>query len=228
MDLSDQPDAVDFYFDPICPWAYQTSLWMREVRAATGVRIRWRFFSLEEVNRPEGKKHPWEREWAWGWSLMRVGALLRRKDPDLLDAWYERIGRAFHEQGEPVFERERAEAHVAAMGLPAATVAEAIEDPTTHDDVRADHDEVTGAHGAFGVPTLVFSDGGVVFGPNVVPAPTGDEALRLWELVLAWRRFPHLYELRTPKTAADHRHIATVFEPYLRARRWQTIQHHVD
>ena len=72
--------AVDFHFDPMCPFAYQTSLWIRDVREQLGITVNWRFFSLEEVNRAEGKKHPWEREWSYGWSLMRIGALLRRTD----------------------------------------------------------------------------------------------------------------------------------------------------
>ena len=74
-----------YYFDPMCPFAYQTSLWIREVREQIGLTVNWRFFSLEEINRVEGKKHPWEREWSYGWSMMRIGALLRRQDPALLD-----------------------------------------------------------------------------------------------------------------------------------------------
>ena len=66
----------------MCPYAYQTSLWIREVRDRTGLEVNWRFFSLEEINRAEGKKHPWEREWSYGWSLMRIGALLRRQGMD--------------------------------------------------------------------------------------------------------------------------------------------------
>jgi len=62
---------VEFYFDPMCPYAYQTSLWIRDVRRQNGLTIDWRFFSLEEVNRPEGKKHPWEREIGYGWTPMR-------------------------------------------------------------------------------------------------------------------------------------------------------------
>ena len=72
---------LDFHFDVMCPWAYQTSRWMREVRDLTGLDVRWKFFSLEEINRVEGRKHPWEREWSYGWSMMRIGALLRRDDP---------------------------------------------------------------------------------------------------------------------------------------------------
>ena len=99
------PDArpgaftVDFHFDVMCPFAYQTSIWMRSVRDHLGLTVNWRFFSLEEVNRVEGKKHPWERDWSYGWSMMRIGALLRRTDMAWLDAWYARAGRALHEEG---------------------------------------------------------------------------------------------------------------------------------
>ena len=62
----------------MCPYAYQTSLWIRDVRRQNGIDITWKFFSLEEINRPEGKKHPWERSVAYGWTPMRVAAFLRR------------------------------------------------------------------------------------------------------------------------------------------------------
>ena len=75
--------SVDFHFDIMCPYAFQTSLWMRDVRDQLGLGVQWRFFSLEEINRSEGKKHPWEREWSYGWSMMRVAAFLRRIDPEL-------------------------------------------------------------------------------------------------------------------------------------------------
>ena len=73
-----QPDTIEFFFDIMCPYAYQTSVWIREAQAQVGFNIRWRFFSLEEVNREEGKPHPWEREFAYGWTPMRVAAWLRR------------------------------------------------------------------------------------------------------------------------------------------------------
>ena len=99
-----RPTRVDFHFDVMCPFAYQTSKWIREVRSLLAERgeelhIDWKFFSLEEVNRVEGKKHPWEREWSYGWSMMRIGALLRRNSMDDCDRWYERAGRALHEEG---------------------------------------------------------------------------------------------------------------------------------
>jgi hypothetical protein len=102
--------AVDFHFDPMCPFAYQTSVWIRDVRAQLGITVNWRFFSLEEINRVEDKKHPWERDWSYGWSLMRIGALLRRTDMSLLDRWYGEIGHELHTAGgkphDPVVARQ--------------------------------------------------------------------------------------------------------------------------
>jgi 2-hydroxychromene-2-carboxylate isomerase len=217
------PSTVDFHFDIMCPYAYQTSLWMREVRDTAGVEVRWRFFSLEEVNRQEGKKHPWERDWTYGWSMMRIGAYLRRSSMDLLDQWYATAGRALHVEGRKPHRPEVAEELLAEMGLDPGSVAAAIADPTTGDEVLAEHLSVV-EKGGFGVPTLVFDDGQALFGPVLVDPPTGADALALWELVTGWLEFPHLYELQRPKSRTDIDAIVKAFAPYLEARDWFSVQ----
>lgn len=219
-----QVDHVEFYFDLMCPYAYQASIWIREVRARTGLDVSWRFFSLEEINRLEGKKHPWEREWSYGWSQMRVGALLRRQSMDLLDRWYELMGKAFHDEGVATQEPVEHARLLGELGQPPDTLDRAIADPSTHDDVRHDHDHVVDTYGAFGVPLLVLPDDRPLFGPVVAPPPRGDDAMRLWELVVGLSEFPNFYELKKPKSAEDRSTIAELFEPYLRARSWKTIQ----
>ena len=216
------PTTVDFHFDVMCPYAYQTSLWMRDVRDQLGLTVNWKFFSLEEVNRVEGKKHPWEREWSYGWSMMRIGALLRRTDMALVDAWYAITGKALHIDGHKPHDPAVARHLMAELGLDPALVDQAIADPTTHDEVRAEHQRVVDAQG-FGVPTLFFPDGQCLFGPVLIDPPTGEAAVRLWNSVTAWLEFPHLYELQRPKTPADQRAIATAFRPYLEARDWVSM-----
>jgi predicted DsbA family dithiol-disulfide isomerase len=216
--------AIEFFFDPMCPWAYQTSVWIRGIRAERDLDIRWRFFSLEEINRPEGKRHPWERPIAYGWTPMRIAALLRRTDNELCGRWYEACGRALHEDGQRPYREDVARALLAEIDAPADTWENALADPTTHDEVRVDHDEAVAKYGAFGVPIIVFETGRAVFGPVVVPAPRGEDALALWDLTEAYSRVEGLYELKTPKTQADLSTIASVFSPYLTAREWQTIQ----
>jgi 2-hydroxychromene-2-carboxylate isomerase len=223
----------------MCPFAYNASVWLREVREQTGITVNWRFFSLEEVNRAEGRKHPWERDWSYGWSLMRVGALLRRSDMALLDAFYERTGRELHERGGKPHDPEVARALLAEIGANPAVLDEALADPTTHDEVRADHQRVVDA-GGFGVPTLFFhgvpddpsllrvpgvpeSDGQRLFGPVLIDPPTGVRAVRLWQTVTGFLEFPNLYEIQRPKSAADQAAILTAMQPYLTGRDWVTV-----
>ena len=153
-----RPTDVDFHFDVMCPWAYQTSLWMREVRDQLDVTVNWRFFSLEEVNLVAGKKHPWEREWSYGWSMMRIGAVLRRESMDLLDRWYAAAGKALHVDGNRPHHPDVARHLLEQIGADPAIVDLSIDDLTTHDEIRAEHQRVIDA-GGYGVPTLFFPDG---------------------------------------------------------------------
>lgn len=220
--ISEEPRSVDFHFDPMCPFAYQASLWIREVREQTGLCVNWRFFSLEEVNREAGKKHPWERQWSYGWSLMRIGALLRRRDMAELDAWYGAIGAALHRDGRKPHDPEVARQLLEEIGLDSSLLDEAISDPTTHEAVKADHDRITRS-GAFGVPTLVFGDGQMLFGPVLKDPPAKEQALKLWELTKGWLEFPHLYEIQRPKSRKDVLEIVDSFQPYLAGRDWESV-----
>jgi 2-hydroxychromene-2-carboxylate isomerase len=217
------PDTtvVDFHFDVMCPYAYQTSKWIRDVREQLEITINWKFFSLEEINRVEGKKHPWERDWSYGWSMMRIGAMLRRDSMADLDAWYERAGRALHEDGNKPHEPDVARHLLAELGLDPGVVDRALADDTTHDEVRDEHQRVVDS-GGYGVPTLFFGDH-CLFGPVLIDPPTGDAAVRLWHAVTAWVEFPQLYELQKPKTKTDEAAIVTTFKPYLEARDWVSI-----
>ena len=214
-------ERVAFHFDVMCPWAYQTSRWIRSVRHETGLEIDWRFFSLEEVNRVEGKKHPWEREWSYGWSMMRIGVVLRRQSMDLVDAWYERAGRALHEEGHKPHDPAVARHLLTEIGLDPDIVDDALSDPTTHDEIREDHARVIEA-GGYGVPTMFIGDH-CLFGPVLLNPPSGDDAVELWDAVRVWAKFPELYELQHPKTARDAQRIAETFRPYLEARDWVSI-----
>ncbi len=215
---------VDFHFDVICPWAYQASIWIREAAAVRDLDVTWRYFSLEEINREPDAKHPWERPWSYGWSLMRIAVRLGRDDPGLVGDWYAAAGKALHVDARKVHTLQGSEAVLAEMRLDPALAGEAVGDPTTNEAVLGDHQRVVNA-GGFGVPTLFFGDSGAVFGPVVAPAPTGEAAGQLWDLVTRWQDFAHLYELQRLKSAADRDHIAAAFAPTFAARDWRSVQH---
>ena len=216
--------VVDFHFDVMCPYAYQTSKWIRRVRDQSDLTINWRFFSLEEINRREGKKHPWEREWSYGWSLLRVAAYLARTDADAVDRWYGATGAALHEQGRKAHNPETAAELAAEIGLDPGVVQAAIDDTSTHDDVLADHRRVVDA-GGYGVPTLFFPEYNdhCLFGPVLIDPPEGEAAMRLWRAVTAWLEFPDVYELQQPKTRYHEQRISQSFDTYLNARDWVSI-----
>lgn len=217
--------SVDFHFDPMCPFAFHASRWIRHVRAETGIDVDWRFFSLEEINRRDDQQqqqlHPWERDWAYGWSLMRIGALLRRESMDLLDRWYAATGHLLHIDGGKPHDPDVARDLLVRLGLDPGLLDAALADPTTHDDVRADHDRVVAA-GGFGVPTL-FVLGTPLFGPVLVDPPEGEAAVRLWNMVTEMLEFPRVYELQRVKGPADAAAIGEALAPYLRGRDWQSV-----
>lgn len=226
--MIERPQSVEFFFDIMCPYAYQSSKWIRVVRKETGLDVRWRFFSLEEINHVEGKKHPWERDWSYGWSQMRIAAWLRRgvgggDGNEQVDQWYAAMGQAFHEDGRKTYVPGVQREILAEIGFDPSVVDDAIADPTTTDEVLADHTFVVGTHGAFGVPTIVFPGGHAIY-QQIVPAPPDEDAVDLFDLVVAFNRFPHMSELRHPKTTDDILRTAEIFEPYLRARAWKTIE----
>jgi len=229
--MADRPTSLDFYFDVMCPYAYQSSKWIRLVRSETGLDVRWRFFSLEEVNREAGKKHPWERAWSYGFSQMRIGALLRRDGMEVVDRWYAAVGKAFHEDARPTHVVDVQREVLAEAGFDPGLVDAALADPTTSDEVRGDHEHAVREHGAFGVPTMVLpipgaSDGAVAsVYQQLVPAPDDPEtAVAMFDAMVAFHRFPGLFELKHPKLNADVVTVAATFAPYLAARDWRTIE----
>src|SRR5260370_3318992 len=100
------------------------------------------------------------------------------------------------------------------MGVGAGLVDAAIADPTTGDEVLAEHLRVTQA-GGFGGPTLFFPDGQCLFGPVLIDPPTGEAAERLWDAVVAWTRFPHLYQNQRPNASSATEQVPAAFRPYL-------------
>ena len=219
--MSTNPTEVDFHFDVMCPWAYQTSKWIRNVRAQNGLIINWKFFSLEEVNLREGKKHPWERDWSYGWSMMRIGAILRRQSMDNLDKWYERSGRALHEEGKRPHDPDVARHLLEEIGMDPNIVDESLLDESTHEEIKDDHQRVIDA-GGYGVPTLFFGDH-PLYGPVLIDPPEGEKAMRLWDTVVSWLEFPDLYEMQKLKSVQDQGRIADTFRPYLESRDWVSI-----
>lgn len=195
-----EPTPVDFWFDPLCPWAWITSRWLLEVTAVRPVRPRWHVMSLAVLN--EGKADLSERYQKFlstAWGPVRVCmAAEQQYGPDVLGPLYTAIGTRFHHDKA---ERDRAtiESALAEAGLPVA-LADAMDSTEYDDAVRASHRDGMDRVGE-GVGTPVISVNGTsIFGPVVSPIPRGEDAARLWDGVMLVTQTDGFFELKRSRT----------------------------
>ncbi len=187
-------ERVRFHFDPLCPWAWQSSKWIREVENVRDIEVEWRFFSLQIIN-SEGDD-PLRDRHAKGTPVLRTLALVKREEGnEAVDRLYQAIGKRVHDGDEPLG-LEAAAASLADCGMEESLVDRALEDESTIEDVRRDHEEAVTQVGAFGVPTMIFSSGRGIFGPVISTPPGGEESGRLYDHVRALAEMETFFELK--------------------------------
>jgi protein-disulfide isomerase-like protein with CxxC motif len=191
---------VDFWFDPLCPWAWITSRWMLEVQQVRPVQVRWHVMSLAVLN--EGKADMSERyvelmKQAWGPVRVAIAAQ-QRFGPEVLGPLYTALGTRFHQEK---LDRDRAtvEAALAEAGLP-TDLADAMESTEYDEALRASHAEGIERVG-YDVGTPILSMNGTsIFGPVVTPIPRGEAAAKLWDGVNLVTQTDGFFELKRSRT----------------------------
>ena len=195
-----EPKVVDFWFDPLCPWAWIASRWLLEVEKVRPVAPRWHVMSLAVLNEgKEGLPERYQELMAEAWGPVRVCIAAEQKfGPDVLLPLYTALGTRFHEQQEPK-DRATIEAALAEAGLP-TELADAMDDPGYDEALRASHHDGMDRVG-YEVGTPVISvDGISFFGPVISPIPRGDDAGRLWDGVLQVAGTDGFFELKRSRT----------------------------
>ena len=191
---------VDFWFDPLCPWAWITSRWMLEVQQVRPVQVRWHVMSLAVLN--EGKTDMSERyvelmKQAWGPVRVAIAAE-QRFGPEVLGPLYTALGTRFHQEK---LDRDRAtvEAALAEAGLP-TDLADAMDSTEYDEALRASHAEGIERVG-YEVGTPILSMNGTsIFGPVVTPIPRGEAAAKLWDGVNLVTQTDGFFELKRSRT----------------------------
>ncbi|WP_455356555.1 mycothiol-dependent nitroreductase Rv2466c family protein [Streptomyces sp. SYSU K217416] len=198
---------VDFWFDPLCPWAWMTSRWMLEVEKVRDVEVRWHVMSLAVLNENRIDELPEEyREMlaTQAWGPVRVVIAAQQKfGEQITGPLYTALGTRFHNRGEgPTL--EAVAAALEEVGLPADLI-EYAGSHTYDAELRASHQEGIEKVGQdVGTPVIAVpgADGEQIafFGPVVTPAPKGEAAAKLWDGTLLVASTPGFYEIKRTRT----------------------------
>lgn len=201
---------INFYFDPICPFAWMTSKWIRIVQAQRGYTVDWRFISLRQINAHlDYDSHfppEYEAQHTAGLRLLRVASAAReRHGREVIGALYAAYGAriletAPDERREPGWQGspDLAADALAEAGLP-VSLAEFLDDTSRDAEIQAESDEALSLTGKdVGTPIVHFEppDGVAFFGPVISRLPDEEQAAQLWDHVVGLARFPGFAELK--------------------------------
>ncbi|MGY1435752.1 DsbA family protein [Streptomyces reniochalinae] len=202
--MSETPEATpaDFWFDPLCPWAWMTSRWMLEVEKVRPVSVRWHVMSLSVLNekRVDDLPERYRELMARGWGPVRVCVAAEQEHgSEVLGPLYTAIGTRVHPGGREL-DREVLIEALEEVGLPAA-LADAADTDTYDAALRASHEEGISLVGQeVGTPVIAVPDAAgkqtAFFGPVVTPAPKGEAAARLWDGTLMVASTPGFFEIK--------------------------------
>jgi hypothetical protein len=186
-DLSSEPaQEVDFWFDPLCPWAWITSRWILEVQQVRPVLVRWHVMSLAVLNEGRDLSPEYAERMRRAWGPVRVVTAARAAmGAEVVLPLYTALGTRFHNEGLPN-ERATIEAALTEVGA-ASRVAELADaaDRTDYDaELVASHEEGMEPVGQQVGTPVIHVGGNAFFGPVVTPIPRGEAAGRLWDGVL--------------------------------------------
>lgn len=204
--------TVHFHFDPVCPFAWLTSRWVRNVADQRPMDVDWRFVSLrllnEHVDYDAHFPPEYEKGHTAGLRMLRVCAAAReRHGREVIGDLYTALGGSVFDVDPPADQAAYRDGMghpdtvaplLAELGLDADLV-DALDDPAFDQVVRAETDEALARTGKdVGTPIVAYDppDGPAFFGPVISRVPEGEEALRLWDAVLELTSFPGFAELK--------------------------------
>jgi protein-disulfide isomerase-like protein with CxxC motif len=190
---------VDFWFDPICPWAWMTSRWMMEVEQVRPVEVTWHVMSLAYLNAERDLGEKYNKLMLDSWGPVRVVIAARElHGQEWVKPLYDAMGTRFHLGKQKDRTVVIAEA-LAEVGLPGSLAAYASSDEYDEALKKSHHAGMDQVGTEVGTP-VIGVEGYAFFGPVMSPAPKGDEAGRVWDGVQALASYDGFFELKRTRT----------------------------
>jgi 2-hydroxychromene-2-carboxylate isomerase len=198
-DQASAPENVDFWFDPLCPFAWITSRWILEVEQQRNVHTTFHVMSLSVLNADKDVPDAYKEMIEKGWGPVRLAIAIEQKHgQQALRDFYTAIGTKHHNEKQE-FSEELYRAVLEEIGLP-SELAAAADDSSLDEAVRASHADGIGRVGEeVGTPVVALGDI-AFFGPVLTSIPRGEAAGVVFDGARALASYPDFFELKRTRS----------------------------